>query len=144
MSDLSETFQMDFAGAAKSEGEPTIICISSDEEDMEILSTCSVDDLYLSSEDETEEVRLTAKCIERQVTEPITIPATAACTLQKRPLTPRPNVPPFPTFGEKYFDLALGNGPVSRDGRVKSNHPNNLCRNLEPQVDTPPSPPEQD
>ena len=144
MSDLSETFPTDFAGAAKSEGEPTIICISSDEEDMEILSTCSVDDLYLSSEDETEEVRLMAKCIQRQLTEAIAIPANAACSSQKRPVTPRPNVPPFPTFGEKYFDLALGNGPVSQDGRVKSNHPINLCRNLVPQVDTLLSPPEKD
>ena len=116
MSDLSETFPMDFAVAAKSEGEPAIICISSDEEDMEILSTCSVDDLYLSSEDETEEVRLMAKCIERQLTEPIAIPANAACSSQKRPVTPRPNVSPFPTFGEKYFDLALGSGPLSQDG----------------------------
>ena len=143
MSDLSGTFPMDFAGAAKSEGEPAIICISRDEEDMEIFSTCSVDDLYLSSEDETEEVRLMAKCIERQLTKPIATPTTAACYSQKRPVTPRPNVPPFPTFGEKYFDLDLGNGPVSRDGRVKSNHPINLCRNLVPQVDTPLSPHEK-
>ena len=113
MSDLSETFPMDFAGAVKSYGEPAIICISSDEEDTEKLSTCSVDDLYLSSEDETEEVRLMAKCIEWQLTEPIAIPTTAACSLQKRPETPRPNMPPFPTFGEKYFDLALGNGAIS-------------------------------
>ena len=59
-------------------------------------------------------------------------------------MTPRPNVPPFATFGEKYFDPALGNGPVSRDGRVKSNHPINLCRSLVPQVDTPLFPPEKD
>ena len=49
---------MDFIGAARSEGEPAIIYISSEEEEMEILSSCSVDDLYLSSEDETEEVKL--------------------------------------------------------------------------------------
>ena len=134
---MSETFPMDFTGAAKSEGEPGIICKSSDEEDMEILSTCSVADLYLSSEDETEEIRLMPKCIERQLTEPIAIPTTAACSSQKRSVTPRPNVPPFPTFGEKYFDLAFGNGPVSRDSRVKSNHPINLCRSLVPQIDTP-------
>ena len=96
MSDLSETIPMDFAGAAKSEGEPAIICISSDGEDMEILSTCSVDDIYLSSEIETEEIRLMAKCIQRQLTEPIAIPTTAACSSQKRPVTPRPNVPLFP------------------------------------------------
>ena len=144
MSDMSETFPMDFTGAAKSDGEPAIICISSDEEEMEILSPYSVDDLYLSSEDETEEVRLMARCIERQLTEPIPIPSTPASLSQKRPVTPRPNVPPFPTFGEKYFDLARGNGPVSRDSRVRSNHPIHICRNLVPQVDTPLSPPEKD
>ena len=145
MSDLSVTFPMDFVGASKSEGEPAIIYISSEEnEDMEILSTCSVDDLYLSSKDETEEVRLLTKCIERQLVEPIPIPTSAACSPQKRPVTPRPNVPPFLTFGEKYFDLALGNGPVSRDSRVKANHSINLCSNLVPQVDTPLSPPEKD
>ena len=83
------------------------------------------------------------KCIERQLTEPIAIPITAASSSQKRAVTPRPNVPPFPTFGKKYFDLALKNGPASRDSRVKSNHPINLCRNLVPQVDTPLSPPEK-
>ena len=65
MSDISETFPMDFIGAARSEGEPAIIYISSEEEKMEILSSCSVDDMYLSSEDETEEVKLMARCVER-------------------------------------------------------------------------------
>ena len=85
-----------------------------------------------------------ARCVERQLAEPISIPSTSANLPQKRPVTPRPNVPPFTTFGEKYFDLARGTGPVSRDNRIKSNHPINICRNLEPQVDTPLSPPEQD
>ena len=144
MSDMPETFPMDFTGAAKSEGEPAIIYISSDEEEMEILTSCSVDDLYLSSEDEIEEIRLMARCIERQLTEPISIPSTSAGPSKKRPVTRRPSLPPFPTFGEKYFDLARGSGPVSRDSRVKSNHPINICRNLVPQVDTPLSPPEKD
>ena len=122
MSDLSETFPMDFAGAAKSEGEPAIICISSDEQEMEILSSCSLDDLYLSSEDETEEVRVMARCIEKQLTKPIPIPTASAGPSQKRPVTPRPNVPPFPTFGKKYFNLARGNGPVSREIRIKAKH----------------------
>ena len=74
----------------------------------------------------------------------IPIPISAACSSQKRPVTPSPNLPPFPTFGEKYFDLALGNGPVSRNSRVKANHPIKLCRNLVPQMDTPLSPPEKD
>ena len=113
---------MDFIGAAGSEGGPAIIYISSDEEEMEILSSCSVDDLYLSSDDETEEVKLKARCTERQLAEPFSIPSTSAHPPQKRPVTPRPNVPPFPTFGEKYFDLARGNGPVCRDSRIKSNH----------------------
>ena len=85
-----------------------------------------------------------ARCIERQLAEPILIPSTSANSTQKRPVTPRPNVPPFPTFGEKFLDLARGNGPVSRDNRIKSNHPINICRNLVPQVDTPLLPPEQD
>ena len=140
MPDFSETFPMDFIGAARSEGKPALLLISSDEEEMEILSSCSVDDLYLTSEDETEEVKLMARCVERQLAEPILIPSTSANPPQKR----RPNVPPFPTFGEKYFDLARGNGPVSRDNRIKSNHPINICRNLVPQLDTPLSPPEQD
>ena len=73
MSDFSETFPMDFIGAAKSEGEPAIIWISSDEEEMDTHSSCSVDDMYLSSEDETEDIRLMAKCVERQLAEPILI-----------------------------------------------------------------------
>ena len=144
MSDISETFPMEFIGAARLEGGPAIIYISSDEEEMEILSSCSVDDMYLSSEDETEEVKLMARCVERQLAEPISIPSTSANPPQKRLVTLRPNVPPFPTFGEKYFDLARRNGPVSRDNRIKSNHPINICRNLVPQVDTPLSPPEKD
>ena len=141
---MPETFPMDFTGAAKSDGEPAIICISSDEEEMEILSSYSADGLYLSSEDETEEVKLMARCIERQLAEPIPIPSSSASLSQKRPVTPRPNVLPFPIFGEKYIDLARGNGPVSRDSRVRTNHPINICRNLVPQVDTPLSPPEKD
>ena len=129
--------------AAKSEGEPAIIWISSDEEEMDAHSSCSVDDMYLSSEDESEDIRLMAKCVERQLAEPIPIPSTSAGPAQKRPVTPRPNVP-FPTFEEKYFNLARGNGPVSRDNRVWTNHPINICRNLVPQVDTPLSPPEKD
>ena len=144
MSDFSETFPMDFIGAAKSEGEPAIIWISSDEEEMDTHSSCSVDDMYLSSEDETEDIRLMAKCVERQLAEPILIPSTSAGLVQKRPATPRPNIPPFPTFEEKYFNLARGNGPVSRDDRVRTNHPINICRNLVQQVDTPLSPPEKD
>ena len=144
MSDISETFPMDFIGAARSEGEPAIIYISSDEEEMEILSSCFVDDLYLLSEDETEEVKLMARCVERQLAEPISIPSTSANPPQKRPVTPRPNVRHFPTFGEKYFDLARGNGHVSQDNRIKFNHPINICRNIVPQLDTPLTPPEQD
>ena len=66
---------MDFQGAAQSEGAPAIICISSDEEEM-MDSDCgySVDDLYISSEEESTDVEIMARCIERQLTEPIAIP----------------------------------------------------------------------
>ena len=84
-----------------------------------------------------------ARCIKRHLAEPIPIPSSSASPSQKRPVTPRPNVPPFPTFGEKYFDLAREKGPVSRDSRVRSNHSKNICSNLVPQVDNPLSPPEK-
>ena len=141
MSEMSETFPMDFVGATRSDGESAIIFISSDEDDgMEVASTCSVDDLYLTSGDETKEVQLTARCIERQLAEPIPIPSPGAAPAQTRAVTPRPNLPPSPTLGERFFNLALGNGPVGCDDRVKANPPISLCRNQVPQVDTPLSP----
>ena len=98
MSDNCGTFPMDFAGAARSDGEPAMLYIASDEDEkMEVINTCSVDDLYLSSDDENQ---LMERCIERQLAEPIPIPSAAAVSTQKRTLTPRPNLPPFPTLGE--------------------------------------------
>ena len=101
---MLETFPMDFTGAAKSDGEPAIICISSDEEEMEILSSYSADDLYLSSEDETEEVRLMARCIERQLTEPIPISSTSASFRRKDLWHPDPMCRLFPLF-ERYISI---------------------------------------
>ena len=55
MSETSETIPIDFAGAARSDGEPAIKYISRDEDErMKFTSTCSLDDLYLTSEAETE------------------------------------------------------------------------------------------
>ena len=145
MSDISETFPMDFQGIVRSEGEPDIIYISSDEEErMDSVCGDSVDDLYLSSEEEFTDVEIMARCIERQLTEPITIPNVGTSSTQARCGTPRPSLPPFPTFSQQFFNLGSGNGPVGRDMRIKSNHPINICRDLRPMVDTPMSPPPED
>ena len=61
--DLEETFQMDFIGAAQSEGEPAIIYISCDEDDrMDCVSSGSMSDLASSLDEETEEIRVMARC----------------------------------------------------------------------------------
>ena len=77
--DLEETFPMDFTGAAQSEGEPAVIYISSDEEDrMDCVSSGSMGDLASESDEETEEIRVMARCIERQLADPIPIPSAGA------------------------------------------------------------------
>ena len=140
--DLEETFPMDFTGAAQSEGEPAIIYISSDEEDrVDCVSSGSISDLASESDEETEEIRVMARCIERQLADFIPIPSARASDTQKRGSTPRPNRPPFHTFSQRDFSLGNENGPLACDGRVRNNHPINVYRNLVPQVDTPLSPP---
>ena len=142
MSDISETFPMNFQGAAQSEGAPAIICTSSDEEEM-MDSDCgySVDDLYLSSEEESTDVEIMARCIERQLTEPIAIPNPGTSSAQVRCGTPKPSFPNFPTFSQQFFNLGSGNGPVGQDSRIKANHPINICRDLRTMIDTPMLPP---
>ena len=73
--DLQETFPMDFIGAAQSEGKPAIIYISSDEEDhMDCISSGSMSDFESELDEETEEIRVMARCIKRQLADPIPIP----------------------------------------------------------------------
>ena len=135
---------MDFIDAAESESEPAIIYISSDGEDnMDCISSGSISDFESEPGEETEEIRVMARCIERQLADPIPI-TTPGPSGKKRDATPRPNRSPFPTFSQRYFNIGNGNGPLACDDRVKSNHPINVCRNLVPQVDTPLSPPEKD
>ena len=75
MSDFSETLPMDVLGAAQSEGAPAIMYISSDEDErMDSIDGDSVDDFYVSSEEETLDIEFMARCIERQLTQPIAIP----------------------------------------------------------------------
>ena len=132
---------MHFIGAAKSEGEPAIICLSRDEDDyMECISSDSVEDLASSSDDETEEVQPIARCLERQLADPIPIHTTGTAESQKRCATPGPNQPPFPSFSQMYFSLGNGNGPLACEDRVRNNHHINVCRNLIPQADTQLSP----
>ena len=97
--DLQETFPMDFIDAAHFEGEPAIIYLPSDEDyHMDCISFGSLSDLVSSSDEETEEIQLMARCVEKQLADTIPIPAAGTTDSQKRCPTPRPNRPPFPTF----------------------------------------------
>ena len=145
MSDFSETFPMDFLGAAQSEGAPAIKCISRDEdEEMDSFDGDSVDDVYVSSEEETLDIEIMARCIEWQLTEPIAIPNAETTGTQARCGTPKPDLQSFPTFTQEFFNLGMGNGPIGRDDRIKPNHPINICRDPRPNIDTPMSPPPED
>ena len=84
---------MDFLGAAQSEGAPAIICISSDEdEEMNSFDGDSVDDVYVSSEEEMQDIEIMARCIERQMAEPIAIPIAETTGTQARCGTPKPGL----------------------------------------------------
>ena len=103
---------MDLVGAAQSGGEPAIFYLSNDEDDnMDCVSTDSVEDLISSSDEEAKDVELMAKYIERQLVDLISIPTAGTAKTQNGCGTPRPNQPPFPTFDQRYFDLGRGNGP---------------------------------
>ena len=105
MSDFSETFPMDFLGAAQSVRAPAIICIPSDEdEEMNSFDGDSVDDVYVSSEDEMLDIEIMARCIERQMAEPIAIPNADTAGTQARCGTSKPDLPPFPTFTQQFFN----------------------------------------
>ena len=145
MSDFSETFSLDFLGAAQSEGAPAIISISSDEdEEMNSFDGDSVDDVYVSSGEEMLDIEIMARCIERQMAEPIAIPNADTTGTQARCGTPKPDLPPLPTFTQQFFNLGMGNGPIGRDDRIRPNHPINICRDLRPNIDTPISPPPEE
>ena len=145
MSDFSETFPKDFHGAAQSEGAPAILYISNHEDErMNSVDGDSVDDFYVSSEEETLDIEIKARCRERQLTEPIAIPSAGTPGTQARCGTPNPDLPPFPTFTLQFFILGMGKGPIGRDDRIRPNHPINICRDLRPNSDTPMSPPPED
>ena len=104
----------------------------------------SFTDFLSSSADETEEVAMMALHVETHMSEPFSIPDAPPSTWRKFGEPKRPNMPPFPTLDQTYFSLERGIGPLKADGRIKRNHPINLCRNLVPRVDTPLSPPDAD
>ena len=85
-----------------------------------------------------------ARCVERQLADPVPIPAAGPTDSQKRCPTRRPNRPPFPIFSQRYFSLGNGNSPFACDDRVRNNHLINVCCNLVPQLDTSLSPPAAD
>ena len=90
---------MDFLGAAQSEGAPAIIYIPSDEDErMDYCDGDSVDDVYVSSEEETLDIEIMARCIDRQMTKSIAIPNAEKSGTQARCGTPKSDLPPFPTF----------------------------------------------
>ena len=133
----------DFQGAAPGDG---IIYISSDD-DMECVSSASVDDLESLSDDD--EMALLAQCVERQMelpstSEAIPIPSSANKQEVTRAATPRLAYVPGPMIDAGYFDLGMGRGPIARDPRLRNDHPINLCSQLIPTVDTPMSPPAVD
>ena len=73
MMDNQETFEMDVQGAAQSD--LVIICISSYEEDvMDCCSTGLLTDILSLSEEETEELKLMARCTERHLAQATPIP----------------------------------------------------------------------
>ena len=145
MSDISETFPMDFQGAARSQETPAIIYISSDEDErIDSVDEDSVDDFYVSSDEESLDIKIMARCIERQLAEPIAIPSAPTLGAKAKCGTPKPDLPSYPAFTHQFFNLGVRNGPIERDDRVKFNHPISICRDLRPNIDTPMSPPPQD
>ena len=122
---------MDFLDAAQSEGAPAITYMSSNEDErVDSIDGDSVDDFYVSSEEETLDIEIMARCIERQLTEPIAIPNAETPGTQARCGTPKPDLPPFPTFTQQFFNFGMGNGPIGRDDRIRPNHPNNICKDI--------------
>ena len=87
------------------------------------------------------EIILMARCAERQLTEPIPIPGPRRKQDATRAKTPRSFVLPDQTTEQKVYSYGRGNGPIGCDIRVKTNHPESVCRELIPLVDTPLSPP---
>ena len=145
MSNNSETFPMDFEVAARSEGILAIIYTSSDEDErMDSVDGVSVDDLCVSSDEESLDIEIMARCIERQLAEPIAIRNTWTAGTQATCGTPKPNLPPFLAFTQQFFNLGVGNGPIGQDDRIKSKHRLSICRNLRLQIDTRLSPPPED
>ena len=142
-SESPEYYPEDFQLADPGDG---IIYISSDDE-MECASSASVDDLDSLSDDD--EVALLAECIERQMELPTaseSIPVSSCSNQQgeNRARTPGLSYIHGPMFEAGYFDLGMRRGPVSRDSRLRNDHPINICSRLIPMVDTPMSPPAVD
>ena len=111
---------------------------------MDCVSTNSVEHLISSSDENSGDIELMARCVERQLAGPIPKPTTGTAMAQKRSGSPRPIQTLFPTFNQRYFNLVRGNGPLTCDSRVTNNHPINFCRNLISQVNTQLSPPIED
>ena len=108
---------------------------------MECASSASVDDLDSLSDDD--EVALLAECIERRMELPTASPVPSCSNQQGENCmrTPRLSYTSGPMFDAGYFNLGMGRGPVARDPRLRNDHPNNICSQMIPMVDTPMSTP---
>ena len=73
--------------------------MSSDEDErMDSFNGGSVDDLCLSLDKASVDNAIMARCIDRQLAEPIAIPNTGPSGARARCGIPKPNLPPFPVF----------------------------------------------
>ena len=112
---------------------------------MDALSTTSVMDLQLSSEDEEydDELMMITQCVKMQLSAPIPIPGPSTpktdCSyvLDKPSKYRKPNLAhsPSPVPDQSFFSLGRGKGPIRRDDRVRNNHSIKLCNGLTPLVD---------
>ena len=78
------------------------------------------------------------------MTEPIAIPNAETSGTQARCGTPKPDLPPFPTFTQQFFNLGMGNGPIGRDDRIDPIIPLIFSYDLRPNIDTLMLPPPED
>ena len=83
---------------------------------MDYLSVSSVLNMLSSSDEESEELALMAKCAERQLSDPIPIPCPNCGGGKAGVVTPRPtHLPTLFRPDQRYFEFGRGNGPIQKD-----------------------------
>ena len=150
---MADRYPQDFCGAAPRTIE-LVYLSSGEEEEMDTLSTTSVMDLQLLSEDEEydDEILMMSQCVEMQLSKPIPVPGPSTPKTDRPSLLDKPSGcrkpnlahSPSPVPDQSFFSLGKGKGPIRRDDRIRNNHPIKLCSGLIPLVDTPMSPPPEE